>query len=97
MVTGRAFDRQISPIKSGPRPIVTAQGRIRGRMPTVLPSSAIGQGALWDRHNEAGLEAREQARYAEADKQLMIALEEAQGFRREDPRPAATLSNLANV
>jgi hypothetical protein len=34
---------QISPIESGPLPIVTAQGRIRGRMPIVLPLSPIGR------------------------------------------------------
>ncbi|MCZ6718524.1 MAG: hypothetical protein O6944_05150, partial [Gammaproteobacteria bacterium] len=45
-VTGRAFDRKISPIKSGPQPIVTAQGRIRGRMPIVPPLSAIGRSHL---------------------------------------------------
>ncbi len=39
---GRVAHRQISPIKSGPQPIVTAQGRFRGRMPIVLPLSAIG-------------------------------------------------------
>ena len=61
------------------------------------PAPAIGQGALRDGYNEAGLEALEQGRYAEADKQLLIALEEAQGFDREDPRLAATLSNLANI
>ncbi len=47
-ITGRAFDRQIGPIKSGPRPIVTAQGRIHGRMPIVLPLSAIGRSHLGD-------------------------------------------------
>ena len=45
-VTGRGFDRQISPIKSGPQPIVTAQGRIRSRMPIVLPLSAIARSGL---------------------------------------------------
>ena len=39
----RAFHRQISPIKSGPRPIVPVQGRIRIRMPIELPWSAIGR------------------------------------------------------
>ena len=41
MVTRRQC--KISPITSGPRPIVTAQGRIRGRMPIALPLSAIGR------------------------------------------------------
>ncbi len=43
---GRVFHRQISPIKSGPQPIVTAQGRIRGRMPIVLPLSVTGRSDL---------------------------------------------------
>ena len=42
----RVSHRQISPIKSGPRPIVTAQDRIRGRMPTVLALSAIERSHL---------------------------------------------------
>ncbi len=43
---GQVSHRQISSIKSGPQPTVTAQGRIRGRMPTVLPLSAIGRSHL---------------------------------------------------
>ena len=43
---GRVSHRQISLIESGPRPIVTAQDRIRGRMPTVLPLSAIERSHL---------------------------------------------------
>ncbi len=43
---GRFSHRQISPIKSGPRPIVTDQGRIRGRRSIVPPLSAIGRSHL---------------------------------------------------
>jgi len=43
---GRVSHRPISPIKSRPRPIVTAQGRNRVRMPIVLPLSAIGRSHL---------------------------------------------------
>ncbi len=46
MTTGRVSHRSISPIKSGPRPIVTAQGRNRFRMPIVLPMSATGRSHL---------------------------------------------------
>ncbi len=42
----RDFHRQISPIKSGPQPIVTARGRICARMPIVLPLSATGRSHL---------------------------------------------------
>ena len=37
---------QISPIKSEPRPIEPAQGRIRSRMPIVLPLLARGRSDL---------------------------------------------------
>ncbi len=46
MVTGRVAHRQISSVKSGPRPIVPVQGPIRDRMPIVLPLSAIGRSHL---------------------------------------------------
>ena len=36
----------IIPIKSGPQPIVTAQGRIRGRISVVLQFSASGRNHL---------------------------------------------------
>ena len=37
LVAGPGSHRPTSPIKSGPRPIVTAQGRVRVRIPIVLP------------------------------------------------------------
>ena len=40
---GRASHHQISPIKCGLQPIMTAQGRIRGRMPILLSLSAAGR------------------------------------------------------
>ncbi len=43
---GRVSHRQINPIKSGPQSIATAQGRIRGRIPMVLPLAAIGRSHL---------------------------------------------------
>jgi hypothetical protein len=43
---GRVSHRQISPIKSGPQPIVAAQGRICGRRSTAVPLSAIGSSHL---------------------------------------------------
>ncbi len=43
---GRVAHRPISPIKSGPRPIVPVQGRIRGRMHIVLTMSATGRSHL---------------------------------------------------
>ena len=43
---GRASYHQISPIKCGLQPIMTAQGRIRGRMPIQLSLSAAGRSNL---------------------------------------------------
>ena len=43
---GRASHHQISPIKCGLQPIMTAQGRIRGRMPILLSLSAAGRSNL---------------------------------------------------
>ena len=40
---GRASHHQISPIKCGLQPIMTAQGRIRGRMPILLSLSTVGR------------------------------------------------------
>ena len=40
---GRASHHQISPIKCGLQPIMTAQGRIRGRMPILRSLSAAGR------------------------------------------------------
>ena len=43
---GRASHHQISPIKCRLQPIMTAQGRIRGRMPILLSLSAAGRSNL---------------------------------------------------
>ncbi len=51
---GRGSHRPISPVKSGPRPIVPAQGRIRVRMPVMLPLSAIGRSHPENPHSASG-------------------------------------------
>ncbi|MCZ6753169.1 MAG: tetratricopeptide repeat protein, partial [Acidobacteria bacterium] len=48
-----------------------------------------------ERYNQAGMEAYQQANYAEAEKQWSSALQEAEKFGPEDPRLATSLNNLA--
>ncbi len=49
----------------------------------------------WESYNDAGVEAYEQARYAEAEELYLAALEEAEKFGEQDPRLATVLNNLA--
>ncbi len=49
----------------------------------------------WESYNDAGLEAKEQARYAEAEELLLGALREAEKFEEQAPRLATSLNNLA--
>ena len=49
----------------------------------------------WQKYNDAGLEATEQARYAEAEDLFLEALKEAEKFGDQDPRLATILNNLA--
>ena len=51
----------------------------------------------WEEYNDAGLEAYEQARYAEAEELYLAALEEAESFGEQDPRLATSLNNLAEL
>jgi hypothetical protein len=46
MVTGPSFSSPIHPDQVRPQPIMTAQGRIRGRMPILLSLSAVGRSHL---------------------------------------------------
>ncbi len=49
----------------------------------------------WESYNEAGNDAHEKGNYAEAEKQFLAALREAEKFGPEDPRLAASLNDLA--
>jgi hypothetical protein len=51
----------------------------------------------WKEYNDAGFEAKEQARYAEAEELFLAGLEEAKEFEDLDPRFATSLNNLAEV
>ena len=57
--------------------------------------TACAQERSWESYYEAGLEALEQARYAEAEDLFLAALEEAEKFGEQDPRLAMSLNNLA--
>ncbi len=59
--------------------------------------TACAQETSWEEYNEAGVEAQEQARYAEAEEAFLAALEEAKKFGDLDPRLAASLNSLAVI
>ncbi|MCH8267055.1 MAG: tetratricopeptide repeat protein [Acidobacteria bacterium] len=54
-------------------------------------------GSPWESYIQAGEAAYEQGNYAEAEKQFLAALQEAENFGPEDPRLATSLNNLAVV
>ena len=60
----------------------------------LVSTQASAQSAPWKTSTAAGLEAYQQARYAEAEKAWLLALKEAKNFGQEDPRLAASLNNL---
>jgi tetratricopeptide (TPR) repeat protein len=53
--------------------------------------------AAWERATENARKAYEQGRYEEAEKQLKVALQEAESFEPRDPRLAATLEQVITV
>ena len=56
---------------------------------------ASAQSTPWETSTAAGLEAYQHTRYAEAEEGWLLALKEAKNFGPEDPRLAASLTNLA--
>ena len=54
-------------------------------------------GSPWESNNEAGMEAYRQGNYAEAERQWLSALQEAENFGPEDPRLATSLNNLGEL
>jgi tetratricopeptide (TPR) repeat protein len=62
------------------------------------PDQIVTGGASeWERHMDAGKSAYRQRRYAEAQKEFLTALQEAEKFGTRDPRLARTLNDLAAV
>ena len=51
----------------------------------------------WEKHHESGWVAFKGKNYAEAEKQFLVALKEAERFPNDDPRLRLTLSNLAET
>ena len=51
----------------------------------------------WQKYNDAGVMAQEQARYAEAEELYLAALKEAESFGEQDTRLATSLNNLAEL
>ncbi len=56
---------------------------------------AFAQAEQWQGHMVAGDQAYQQGNYPEAEKQLVAALKEAEGFGPQDPRLATSLNELA--
>ena len=59
--------------------------------------TAACQRTRWESNNAAGVKALQQGRYADAEKLLLAAVEEAEGFGPQDPRLATSLNNMAEL
>ncbi len=59
------------------------------------PATTLAQVEPWQGHMDAGVQTYLENNYTEAEKQLVAALKEAEGFGPQDPRLATTLNNLA--
>ena len=62
-----------------------------------LASFAVAQEPAWEKYTKAGTEAYQRGQYAEAEKQFVAALKEAEKFGAQDPRLATSLNNLATL
>ena len=63
----------------------------------LVSTQASAQDTLWERYYTAGRQAYRQGRDAEAEKQLLAALQEAEKFLPEDPRLVRNLNSLATL
>jgi hypothetical protein len=63
----------------------------------LLLTEQVQRDTLWEKCNNAGKEAFEQGRYAEAEASFLAALREAERFDSQDLRLAKSLHNLANA
>ncbi len=63
----------------------------------LVSTQAPAQDTLWERYYTAGRKAYRQGRVAEAEKQLLAALQEAEKFVPEDPRLVRNLNSLATL
>ena len=62
-----------------------------------LASFAVAQDAALEKYMKAGVEARQEGRYADAEKQFKAALQEAEKFGKQDPRLGVILLALGTV
>jgi hypothetical protein len=62
---------------------------------TLWPAAASAQETRWETLMADAVRAYQQADYAEAEKLLLAALQEAEKFGEQDPRFATSLNNLA--
>ena len=62
----------------------------------LVATHAPAQENLWETYIKAGMEAYQQATYAEAEKQWSAALQEAETFGSDDPRLATTILKVVN-
>ena len=60
-----------------------------------VASCTMAQDTAWEKYMKAGEEACQRAQYAEAEKQFLAALQEAEKFGPKDSRLATSLNNLA--
>ena len=63
----------------------------------LLSTQASAQEILWETHNEEGNHSYQQGKYAEAEKQFLAALREAEKFGSADRRLARSLTSLATL
>ena len=73
-----------------------ARGLVRRGLHMLLREQ-VQKDTLWEKYNNAGIEAFEQGRYAEAETSFLATLREAERFGSQDLRLAKSLHNLANA
>ena len=62
-----------------------------------LASCTVAQDTAWEKYMDAAKAAFDRGEYPEAEKQLLIALNEAEKFKEQDPRLAISLNALGMV
>jgi tetratricopeptide (TPR) repeat protein len=73
-----------------------ARGLVRRGLHMLL-TEQVQRDTLWEKYNNAGIEAFEQDHYAEAEASFLAALRKAERFGSQDLRLAKSLHNLANA
>ena len=63
----------------------------------LVATHTLAQANLWETYMKAAIEAYQQANYAEAEMQFLVALKEAENFGPDDPRLARSLNELVEL